>query len=88
MTIIKVGSYIFGGYTDVSWSGPSKCHFITSESPTVCCVIDKERMKSEQITFTDCEVSWGDKYSFLTAAAIFFTKFVASRYLNSQNFRV
>ena len=86
VTIIKVGSYIFGGYTDVSWSSPSKCHFITSESPTVCCVIDKERMimKSEQITFTDCNVSWGDKYSFLAAAAIFFTKFIASRYLNSE----
>ena len=24
VTIIKVGSYIFGGYTDVSWSSPSK----------------------------------------------------------------
>ena len=24
VTIIKVGSHIFGGYTDVSWSSPSK----------------------------------------------------------------
>ena len=24
VTIIKVGSYIFGGYTDLSWSSPSK----------------------------------------------------------------
>ena len=24
VTIIKVGSYIFGGYTDVSWSSPGK----------------------------------------------------------------
>ncbi|XP_015748354.1 PREDICTED: ADAMTS-like protein 3 [Acropora digitifera] len=25
VTIIQVGSYIFGGYTDVSWSSPSSC---------------------------------------------------------------
>ena len=24
VTVIKVGSYIFGGYTDVSWSSPSE----------------------------------------------------------------
>ena len=24
VTIIQVGSYVFGGYTDVSWSSPSK----------------------------------------------------------------
>ena len=29
VTIIQVGSYIFGGYTDVSWSNPSKYHFIS-----------------------------------------------------------
>ena len=28
VTIIQVGSYIFGGYTDVSWSS-SKYHFIS-----------------------------------------------------------
>ena len=28
VTIIQVGSYIFGGYTDVSWSNPSKYLFI------------------------------------------------------------
>ena len=27
VTIIQVGSYIFGGYTDISWS--SKYHFIS-----------------------------------------------------------
>ena len=30
VTIIKVGSYIFGGYTDVSWSRPSKYHFMVT----------------------------------------------------------
>ena len=29
VTIIKVGSYIFGGYTDVSWSS-SKYHFMAA----------------------------------------------------------
>ena len=29
VTIIKVGSYIFGGYTDVSWS--SKYHLIAAK---------------------------------------------------------
>ena len=29
VTIIQVGSYIFGGYTDVSWSS-SKYHFIST----------------------------------------------------------
>ena len=29
VTIIQVGSYIFGGYTDVSWSSPSKYLFIS-----------------------------------------------------------
>ena len=29
VTIIQVGSYIFGGYTDVSWSSPRKYHFIS-----------------------------------------------------------
>ena len=28
VTIIQVGSYIFGGYTDVSWYDPRKYHFI------------------------------------------------------------
>ncbi|XP_015770842.1 PREDICTED: peroxidasin homolog [Acropora digitifera] len=31
VTIIQVGSYIFGGYTDLSWS--SKCHFISEPVP-------------------------------------------------------
>ena len=26
VAIIKVGSYIFGGYTDTSWSSASKCN--------------------------------------------------------------
>ncbi|XP_074627721.1 obscurin-like isoform X2 [Acropora palmata] len=30
VTIIQVGSYIFGGYTDVSWSSPSSCGFASS----------------------------------------------------------
>ncbi|XP_068673411.1 uncharacterized protein [Montipora foliosa] len=30
VTIIKVGSYIFGGYTDVSWSSPSSCDWASS----------------------------------------------------------
>ena len=30
VTIIKVGTYIFGGYTEVSWSNPSKYHFMVS----------------------------------------------------------
>ena len=30
VTIIQVGSYIFGGYTDLSWSSPSKYLFIFS----------------------------------------------------------
>ncbi|XP_068673429.1 uncharacterized protein [Montipora foliosa] len=30
VTIIKVGSYIFGGYTDVSWSSPSTCAYASS----------------------------------------------------------
>ena len=29
VTVIKVGSYIFGGYTDVSWSSPSEYQFIS-----------------------------------------------------------
>ena len=29
VTIIQVGSFIFGGYTDMSWSSPSKYHFIS-----------------------------------------------------------
>ena len=34
VTVIQVGSYIFGGYTDVSWSSPGyyfggKYHFIS-----------------------------------------------------------
>ena len=29
VTIIQVGSYIFGGYTDVPWSSPSKYIFIS-----------------------------------------------------------
>ena len=29
VTIIQVGRYIFGGYTDVSWSNPRKYHFIS-----------------------------------------------------------
>ena len=31
VTIIQVGSYIFGGYTDVSWSSLSKYHFVASK---------------------------------------------------------
>ncbi|XP_067017564.1 uncharacterized protein [Acropora muricata] len=30
VTIIQVGSYIFGGYTDVSWSSPSSCSSASS----------------------------------------------------------
>ncbi|XP_015756507.1 PREDICTED: hemicentin-2-like isoform X2 [Acropora digitifera] len=30
VTIIQVGSYIFGGYTDVSWSSPSSCGYASS----------------------------------------------------------
>ena len=30
VTIIKVGSYIFGGYTDMSWSSPSKYQFMVA----------------------------------------------------------
>ncbi|XP_044164992.1 netrin receptor DCC-like isoform X2 [Acropora millepora] len=30
VTIIQVGSYIFGGYTDVSWSSPSSCAWASS----------------------------------------------------------
>ena len=30
VTIIKVGSYIFGGYTDLSWSGPSKYYYFST----------------------------------------------------------
>ncbi|XP_068673412.1 roundabout homolog 3-like [Montipora foliosa] len=30
VTIIKVGSYIFGGYTDLSWSSPSTCAYASS----------------------------------------------------------
>ena len=34
VTIIQVASYIFGGYTDVSWSSPrfGKYHFISRAS--------------------------------------------------------
>ncbi|XP_067017787.1 uncharacterized protein [Acropora muricata] len=31
VTIIQVGSYIFGGYTDVSWSSPSSCGYTSSQ---------------------------------------------------------
>ncbi|XP_015756475.1 PREDICTED: hemicentin-2-like isoform X1 [Acropora digitifera] len=30
VTIIQVGNYIFGGYTDVSWSNPSSCGYASS----------------------------------------------------------
>ncbi|XP_015749123.1 PREDICTED: uncharacterized protein LOC107328890 isoform X2 [Acropora digitifera] len=30
VTVIQVGSYIFGGYTDVSWSSPSSCRYASS----------------------------------------------------------
>ncbi|XP_015756478.1 PREDICTED: hemicentin-2-like isoform X4 [Acropora digitifera] len=30
VTIIQVGNYIFGGYTDVSWSNPSSCAWASS----------------------------------------------------------
>ena len=35
VTIIKVSNYIFGGYTDVSWSGPSKYHSLERENRKV-----------------------------------------------------
>ena len=31
VTIIKVNNYIFGGYTDVSWSSPSEYHSLERE---------------------------------------------------------
>ena len=31
VTIIQVDKYIFGGYTDVSWSSPSKYHLIVAK---------------------------------------------------------
>ena len=34
--IIKVNNYIFGGYTDVSWSNPSKYHLLQAGF-SVCC---------------------------------------------------
>ena len=36
VTIIKVGSYIFGGYTDVSWSSPSKYNKIVEREESKC----------------------------------------------------
>ncbi|CAH3018139.1 unnamed protein product [Porites evermanni] len=30
VTIVQVGNYIFGGYTDKSWSSPSSCRYVSS----------------------------------------------------------